>query len=269
MKTSTYGRLIAMLIGGFAAINSIAGIPITPGNVAQKKCGASRIDSLLRMGMVSRAGPVYSVADRRLNLGKPLAVGDVLFYVSLTEGSKVYRTEKQIEIIDDSPLTPDLKITPQDQLSIMGIYQSSKGQKFDLVLLGTNYSKIVAMVDEAGFMCSDRLDEKLIAVGAPTTYQELPLKPVIIQTGMGKPKTTSVAVTYMGLTGASASFQVAVMVDGQVEFSRVSSYDIYAPQINIGDMSFTVKVEEGRLAVTALNEPDDYGTWLMATRKKR
>ena len=269
MKTSIYGRFVAMLIGGYVAINAIAAIPVTPGNVPQKKCGTSRVDSLVRMGTVARAGTVFSVADRRLNLGKPLAVGEVLFYASLTEGTKVYRTEKQIEIIDDSPLTPDIKVTPQDQMSLLGTFLSSKGQKFDLIVLGSSFSKVVAMVDDSGFICSDRLDEKLVAVGAPTTYQETPLKAVIIESCVGKSRTVSVAVTYMGLVGATASFQVAVMVNGQVESTKVSSFDVYAPQVNIGDLNFAMKVEEGRMVVTSLNEPDDYSAWLMSIRKRR
>lgn len=269
MKTSVYGLLTAAIVGCLATTYAIAGISVSPGNVPQKKCGANRVDSLMRMGRVAPAGSVFSVLDRRLNLGKPLAAGEVLFYVSLTEGTKVYRTEKQIEIIDDSPLTPDLKVTPLDQVSILGTYLSSTGQKFDLINLGSSFSKVIAMVDESGFICSERLDEKLIAVGAPTTYQEAPLRAVLIDAVPGRARVVSVAVTYMGLVGASASFQVAVMVNGQVETTKVSSFDVYAPRTEIGDLNFTMKVEEGRLSVTSLNEPSDYSAWLMTIRKRR
>ncbi|WP_342620447.1 hypothetical protein [Rhodoferax sp. GW822-FHT02A01] len=179
----------------------------------------------------------------------------------------MYRTEKQIEIIDASPLTPDIKLTPQDQLSIAGTFISSAGQKFDLIAIGSTFNKIYAMVDESGFICSERLDEKLIGVGMPTTYQEIPLKAVILNPG--QPRTVSVAVTFMGLTGASASFQVAVMVNGQLETSKVSSFDVFAPSISIGDLSFSMKAEDGRMTITSLNEPEDYSAWVMGLRKRR
>jgi hypothetical protein len=262
MKKSIYTRLIALLAGCYVVTNAIAGIPVTPGNLPQKKCGTSRIDTLMQNGLVKPAGPMYSVVEKRLNLGKPLAIGEMVFYASLAEGTKVYRTEKQIEIIDDSLLTSDIKITPADQLSFAGTFQSPKGQKFDLVAVGAGYNKIYTLVDEAGFMCSDRLDRNLIAVGAPTTYQELPLKAVVINPA-------SPRIVSMGLTGATASFQLAVMVNGQLETAKVSSFDVYAPSIAIGDMSFAVKAEEGRLAITSLNEPEDYSIWLMQVRKRR
>ena len=62
---------------------------------------------------------------------------------------------------------------------------------------------------------------------------------------------------------------VAVMVNGQVETSKVSSFDEYAPSTTIGNLKCTMKAEEGRMAITSLNEPDDYNVRLMTLRKRR
>ena len=66
----------------------------TEGNVAQKKCGASRFQSLTAMGTLVRGSTSLNVTNRRLTVGKPLAPGEVVFYANLAEGKKVYRTKK-------------------------------------------------------------------------------------------------------------------------------------------------------------------------------
>lgn len=118
------------------------------------------------------------------------------------------------------------------------------------------------MVDDAGFLCSDRLDDKLVAVGMPTVYQHEPLISEAADTGLSKPRTQAVAVTFLGLAGASASFEIAVMVNGTVEARKVSSFDAFSPTVQLGDLAMAIKVDGGGLTVTSLNEPTDYVRWL-------
>ena len=254
--------LISILASLAMTSPALAGLTPTEGNVAQKKCGASRAESLTAMGTLVRGSTSLNVANRRLSVGKALAPGEVVFYADLAESKKVYRAKKQIEVIDSSPMTPDVKITPEMPLPVLGTFTSNSGRRYDVVSVGSGYSGFLTLVDDAGFLCSDRLDDKLVAVGMPTVYQQEPLISEAADTGLTKPRTQAVAVTFLGLAGASASFEVAVMVNGTVEARKVSSFDAFSPTVQLGDLAMAIKVDGGGLTVTSLNEPTDYVLWL-------
>lgn len=263
---SSFRSVLLLSLGLSVCFAASAGLAVTPGNTEQKKCGASRSTSLARMGNYVRGGARLTVDDRRLSVGRPLNPGEVVFYASLSETKKVYRTGKQIEIIDGSPLTPDIKISTADVLPVTGTFTAESGRRFDLIDIGTGYNRFTAMVNEQGFICSERLDEQLVAVGAPTTYQEMPLTVAADEPGLIKPKTRSVAVTFLGASGASASFEITVMVNGVVEAQKASSVDAFSPSVKMGALTFTMKINDGKLLVTSLDEPSDFGQWLNELR---
>ena len=159
-------------------------------------------------------------------------------------------------------MTPDVKIIPEVPLPVLATFTSNSGRRYDLVSVGSGYSSFLTMVDDAGFLCSDRLDDKFVAVGSPTAYQQEPLVAETADPGLTKPRTQAVAVTFLGLTGASVSFEVAVMVNGVVEAKKVSSFDAFSPTVQLGDLSLIIKVESGALTVMSLNEPTDFVRWL-------
>jgi hypothetical protein len=264
LSTKSLGAAFAAL---FVATPAMAGLSVTPGNVEQKKCGASRFDSLAAMGTVTSGSSrtTVDVIDKRLNVDRPLNQGEVAFYVSTTETTKtkIYRSPKQIEIIDSSPLTPDVKISPYEPLPVIGTFTAKSEHRFDLIGAGTRNNRFVVMVDESGFVCSERLDsQRLVAVGAPTAYQGQPLVAEMIDANPPRPHVQSVAVTFMGLVGASANFDVSLMENGLVEARKTYSFDAFAPAIQIGDLNFVIKSEQGKVTVTSLTEPDNYGQWL-------
>jgi hypothetical protein len=261
--TAAIREIMSFATKSFIAIQaSLSLASPTEGNVAQQKCGASRFESLMAKGTLVRGSTSLSVTDRRQSVGKPLAPGEVLFYANLAEAKKVYRTKKQIEVIDSSPMTPDLRIPAAAQLPVVATFTANSGRRYDLVGVGGGYNRFLAMVDDAGFMCSDRLNDQLVAVGDPTVYQQDPLVAEAADPGLAKPRSQAVAVTFLGLSGASASFEVAIMVNGVVEAKKVSSFDAFSPNVQLGDLSFAIKVDGGALTVSSLTEPTDYVRFL-------
>ena len=260
-------KWLSTVIAGLLAWGSAqAGIPVTEGNTPQKSCGAQRGHSLRTSGQVIPGNAAMTVKERRLNVGRPLNPGDVVFYVAMTEGKKVYTAEKQIEIIDSSPFTPDAAITPQDEIDVIGTFMAGNGRKYDLISLGGGANQFFALVADTGYLCSDRLNKGLVPVGLPTVYQEHPLKMAVIEPKLAKPRTVSVAISFVGVMGVTATFDVAVMVNGITEQRKTASFDVLAPNIQIGSMGLTLKNEDGKVVVTSLDEPADYTAWLMKLR---
>ena len=58
------------------------------------------------------------------------------------------------------------------------------------------------------------------------------------------------------------NFDVSLMENGLVEARKTYSFDAFAPAIQIGDLNFVIKSEQGKVTVTSLTEPDNYGHWL-------
>lgn len=262
IMTLTAKPLLLIGLSLMLATSAHAGLTPTEGNVAQQKCGASRFEPLTVKGTLMRGSTSLNVIDRRQSVGKPLAPGEVLFYANLAEAKKVYRTKKSIEVIDASPMTPDLRIPAEALLPVVATFTANSGRRYDLVGVGGGYNRFLAMVDDAGFVCSDRLNDQLVAVGGPTVYQQEPLVAEVADPGLAKPRSQAVAVTFLGLSGASATFEVAIMVNGVVETKKVSSFDAFSPSIQLGDLSFAIKIDGGALTVTSLTEPTDYVRFL-------
>lgn len=260
--------VVSIGILALGAQGATAGIPISEGNVQQKSCIGNRVDSLYKIGSVISGGTVLQVKDKRVNLGKPLAPGEVVYYVSLTDAKKVYQTDKQIEIVDSSPLTPDVAIAPNTDIVLAGTFISSTGKRFDLINVGSGFNHFFMPVNDAGFVCADRLEvNKLVAQGLPQVYQELPLRSAITEDPLAKSKVTSIAITYAGGSGATVSFEVVVMVNGNVEMKKVSSFDAFSSQANIGNLSISFKAENGQVAISSIDEPAEYLPWLTQLRK--
>lgn len=78
----------------------------------------------------------------------------------------------------------------------------------------------------------------------------------MVDTSSARPKVQSVAVPFMALIGASANFEVSMMVNGLVETRKTYSFDAFAPGVQIADLNSTMKAEDGRLTVTSLEQPN-------------
>lgn len=256
--------LVGLMIVSSAAL---ATIPITEGNTQQKSCIENRI-SLYKLGKVLSGSTVLKVKDKRIILGKPLAPGDVIYYVSLTDNNKkVYQTAKQIEVIDSSPLTPDVVIPVNKNIAIAGTFISSTGKRLDLINVGSGFNHFFMPVNDAGYVCSDRLEtDNLVLQGMPQAYQDQPLKAVIEEDSLVKPKITSVAITYSGGTGATVSFEVTVMINGNVEMKKTSSFDAFSSSANIGNLSLSFKADAGQLTINSVDEPAEYMPWVAQLR---
>jgi len=262
-----FSKVLGFLALIIASNETVAGIPITEGNNQQKSCLENR-SSLYKIGKVLSGSAFLQVKDKHINLGKPLAPGDVVYYISLTDNSKkVYQTAKQIEIIDSSPLTPDVAITTDKNIIIAGTFVSSAGTRLDLINVGSGINHFFMPVNDAGYVCSDRLETKeLVPQGMPTAYQDQPLKAVIVEDNLVKPKVTSIALSYSGGTGATVTFEVTVMINGNVKMKKTSSFDAFSSSANFGDLSLSFKVNDRDLTITSLNEPNEYMSWLAQLR---
>ncbi len=251
--------------------SSYAAVPITPGNVAQKVCPiGSRLTSLKKHGTVVGGGSASAIVkDKKLGVGKPLNKGDVVYYVSMVEANKTYTTEKQVEIIDGSPLTPDVTIVPGQNYPIVGSFFSKDGRKYDMIPVGSRISGFLALVDDTGYLCSNRLNQKLEMVGMPTVYQQLPLKSVVEQIG-SQPRITSVAVIFTGSDGATFSYEYSLMLNGRVLEKKSLSFDLFSGIAQIGDLRISMeKSSNGGVLAKSIEEPSDYHLWFSKLRSKK
>lgn len=263
-------KVLCLFLGTLCSVSAMAGVEVSEGNVLQQKCGASRFESLFKMGKVTLGRGAMVVNNRQVNAGKPLVPGEILYYVAMREAEKTYTTDAPIEIVDDSPLTNDVKINSNKSLSVIGSFTNKSGDVFDLVSIGQGFANFTALVNNAGFLCSDRLNSKtLVAEGAPNVYQKNPLKQTIAESQLAKPKAYSVAVSYVGTMGATVSLETAIMLNGMAESKQVNSYDIFSPAIEIGDLRISAKAEGGNLTVKSVNEPSDFYAWLQQIRPKQ
>ena len=247
-----------------------AGLDVTPGNIAQKPCDeAGRLIALYRVGTVIRGtGWTGVVKDKKTGLGNPLNPGDLVFYVALADARKTYSTDKQIEIIDKSPLTPDVAMVPQVNYPIVASFYNKAGRKFDILSVGTNdLNSFFAMVDDAGMVCSSNLNKSLVAVGLPTVYQELPIKAQVQEIPNGK--ITAVAITLAKVDGATVSLDETVMVNGQVEMKKSYSFDAFSGNASIAGLNITFsKAGAGGITINSIDEPADLYLWAGKLRER-
>ena len=261
MKRRTRNAMAAWLLIT-ASGQCLAALEASPGNVAQPECEVSRTSSLYQIGTVIGGGGTAIVKDKKSGVGKTLKSGDLVYYVSLIEGVKYYSTEKQIEIIDKSPLTPDTAVVPGTKYQVSGTFFNKAGRKFDLIRVGSGFNSFYVMVDDTGSICSSRLNDKLVFVGMPVVYQGIPLQSVTEESPVANPRNTSIAVTLKEFDAATFSLDIAILVNGRVQTRKTMSYDLFAGSAKIGDMEITVSKTQNGLVVTSLEEPADYNAWM-------
>lgn len=255
---SNYAMKLVALFPFILAASATAAIPPSAGNVAQQPCEASRVSSLREMGQVS-TGRNLVTKDRKTNVGNVLKPGDLVYYVALVDGVKYYTTPKQIEIVDGSPMTPDVALTPSGKYDSLGIYKDKKGRSFDLVAVGG----FIVMVDDGGMVCSTRLDDRLVSVGMPTVYQELPIKSVLDEAPIANPRRISVAVTVREMDAATVSLDMAVLINGKAQHRRTSTFDLFSGQAKIGDLELAIsRTGSGGVKVDSIVEPANYDLWI-------
>ncbi|MEC4720451.1 hypothetical protein RY831_14910 [Noviherbaspirillum sp. CPCC 100848] len=237
---------------------AMAGIPPTPGNVPQLPCEVSRVSSLHELGQVA-IGRTFVTKDRKSSVGNAIGAGDLVYYVSLVDGVKYYTTPKQIEILDGSPLTPDVALVPAGKYESFGTFRDKNGRRFDLVAVGG----FTVMVDDTGMICSTRLNDRLVSVAMPTVYQEVPVTATMGEAAAANPRRVSIAVTVREIDAASFSLDVSVLVNGQAQQRRTSTFDLFSGQAKIGDLEVAVsRGPAGGLKIDSLVEPADYDIWL-------
>ncbi len=249
---------LAALLPLIVATSAIAAISPSAGNMAQQPCEASRVTSLRDLGQVA-TGRNLVTKDRKTNVGNVLKPGDLVYYVALADGVKYYTTPKQIEIIDSSPMTPDVALTPAAKYESLGIYKDKKGRSFDLVAVGG----FIVMVDEAGMVCSTRLDDRLVSVAMPTVYQELPIKAVLDEAAVANPRRISIAVTVRELDAATVSLDMAVLINGKAQHRRTSTFDLFSGHAKIGDLELAIsRPGSGGVRIDSIVEPANHDLWI-------
>lgn len=249
---------LAAILPLTAAASATAAIPPSAGNMAQQPCEVSRVSSLRELGQVA-TGRNFMTKDRKTNVGNLLKPGDLIYYVALVDGVKYYTTPKQIEIIDGSPMTPDVALTPAAKYESLGIYKDKKGRSFDLVAVGG----FIVLVNEAGMVCSTRLDDRLVSVAMPTVYQELPIKAVLDEAPVANPRRISIAVTVREMDAATLSLDMAVLINGKAQHRRTSTYDLFSGQAKIGDLELAIsRTGSGGLKIDSIAEPANYDLWI-------
>lgn len=242
----------------FLSTNAMAGIPPSPGNAPQLPCEVSRVNSLRELGQVA-LGRSFVTKDRKSSVGNSIGIGDLVYYVSLVDGVKYYTTPKQIEILDGSPLTPDVALVPAGKYEAFGTFRDKNGRRFDLVAV----DGFTVMVDDTGMICSTRLNDRLVAVAMPTVYQELPVAATLTEAPVANPRRISIAVTVREMDAASFSLDVSVLVNGQAQQRRTSTFDLFGGQAKIGDLEVAVsRGPSGGLKIDSLVEPSDYDLWI-------
>ena len=128
--------LISILASLAMTSPALAGLTPTEGNVAQKRCGASRTESLTAMGTLVRGSTSLNVANRRLSVGKVLAPGEVVFYDCSAESP----TGRRSVCYDGEALRARKEHKPKtsamDMAAAMGIEILTEEQYRELQTLG-------------------------------------------------------------------------------------------------------------------------------------
>jgi hypothetical protein len=243
----------------FSSASVLAALTASPGNIRQPSCGIGTDVSVQRFGTVAfGSGATSIVKSKKTNVNTKLKAGDVIFYVSMNDANKSYQTEKQIEIIDSSPLNPDIALTPDMQFRVVGTVVTRSGRSYDII----GVRSFFMLVDDTGFICSTTLDRNFTGRGMPVVHQELPLKEIITEVSYPTARTTSAAVTFVSADGATFSIDTTLMINGKVSKKQSSSFDLISGEATIGALILNAaKDPEGSVLVRSIKEPSNLHLW--------
>ena len=268
-NNKTKGESMKILATIFAVCFSSAAfsaVQVSPGNELVSECDLpSRGEDFRTVGTLSSASG-RSVKKEITAVGKEIKQGDAVYYVQLEKSKTYYTSSKQVEIKDQSPLTPDAIAEDNKKFGVYAYYTYRKtGEQFILLEAGAPVGPIV--MKSNGKLCSVAIlsdNNGMRRGGLPQIFQDPNVPFQKIEESVGDGNTVAVAISLKESDAVSATFDVAVLRNGRVENRKTVGFDKMAGEAKIGEMTinFAGGSSGNKIRVTSLNAPTNWASWL-------
>jgi len=262
------GTLIAVM--SLTSALAHAAETISPGNTLQPACGIPNSLPEPPYDGITYYRQHYTVKTKSSGIGQPLASGGLVFYVNLTDADKYFVPKKRIEIIDKSPLNPDVALEAGQKYRVAGVYTNKDGRRFELLKEPSLAGFI--LVREDGMLCSDRLarsqygNSYMLRTGMPQAYQELPVE-TVVEEASNAPYTTAVSITAKEVNSAVAILETTILANSVQKLRKESAVDLLAGESNIGGLKVRLSRQGNKVRVVSIDEPSDWSKWLQDVMK--